>query len=114
MFKNKKERLYITDILPDPAIEQPAYYILSQSLITNEMLHQSLIDIHSYNFNYYRVPNEFEDIFNSIKSGSFPIYKERYPIGYFGGKLMYLESYGWKAMPCNRDIFKLENWLITN
>ena len=114
MFKNKKERLYITDILPEPPIEYPAYYILSQALIKNEMLHQSLIDIHSYEFNYYKIPKGFDDIFNSISSGCFPIYKERYPVGYFGGKLMYLESYGWKAMPCNKDIFKLENWLVSN
>jgi len=112
MFKSKKERLYITDILPEAPIGQPAYYILSQSLIKNEMLHQSLIDIHSYEFKYYTQPKSFDDIFNSLKYGVFPIYKEKYAIGYFGGKLMYLESHGWKAMPCTQDAFKLDNWLI--
>jgi len=45
-------------------------------------------------------------------SGTFPIYKEKYIVGYFGNKMMYLESYGWKGMPATADIFKLENWLV--
>ena len=112
MFKNKKERLYITDILPEPPISQPAYYILSLALIKNEMLHQSLIDIHSYSFDFYTTPKSYEDIFNAINCGQFPIFKQKYAVGYFGGKLMYLDSYGWKALPATKDIFKFENWLI--
>jgi hypothetical protein len=113
MYNNKKERLYINDILPDPAITQPAYYILSLALIKNEMLQQSLIDIHSYNFNNYTTPKSYDSIFNSFNMGLFPIYKEKYAIGYFGSKMMYLDSYGWKAMPCNKDVFNLENWLVS-
>jgi len=26
--------------------------------------------------------------------------------------MMYLQSNGWKAMPANEDIFKMESWLI--
>jgi hypothetical protein len=112
MYKSKKERLYIKDILPNPAISFPAYYILSQSLLKNELLQQSLIDIHSFEFDNYNAPKSFDEIFNSLSSGLFPIYKEKYAVGLFGGKLMYLESHGWRAMPCTKDIFMLENWLI--
>ena len=108
---NKKERLYIEDILPNAPIA--GYYLLSQKLIGNEMLHQVLIDIHSVSFEFYNVPKNFDGIFNLIFSGAFAIYKERYAVGYFGGKLMYLESSGWKAMPCTQDVFKLNNWLIS-
>jgi hypothetical protein len=45
-------------------------------------------------------------------SGNFPLYKEKYIIGYFGCKMMYLESNGWKRMPATADIFNLENWLV--
>ncbi len=108
---NKKKRLYIEDILPNAPVA--GYYLLSSKLIDNEMLHQVLIDIHSLNFKLYTTPKSFEDIFSYIFSSAFAIYKERYAVGYFGGKLMYLESSGWKAMPCTQDTFKLDNWLIS-
>ena len=47
-----------------------------------------------------------------MHSGMFPIYKEKYIVGYFGQKLMYLESHGWKSMPATEEIFKMENWLV--
>jgi len=109
LYKSKKERLYIKEILPNPVIEFPAYYILSQALLKNEMLQQSLIDIHSFNFGNYKSPKSHDEIFNSINYGAFPVFKQKYAIGLFGGKLMYLESHGWKALPCNFDSFNLEN-----
>ena len=108
---NKKERLYIEDILPNAPIS--GYYLLSNKLINNEFLHQVLIDIHSVNFDFYRHPKSFEEIFKSLSSGVFVVYKEKYAVGNFGDKLMYLESSGWRTLPCMEDIFKLDNWLIT-
>ena len=51
-------------------------------------------------------------IFEAFDRGGFAIYKERYVVGYFGAKMMYLEVQGWKVMPVTRDIFSLDNWLV--
>ena len=112
MYQKKKERLYISDLLDDPAISYPGYYTLSSSLMKNEMLHSALIAIHSFDFSYYETPKSFDDIFKMFDSGTFPLYKEKYTVGYFGGKMMYLESSGWRGVPATADIFKLENWLV--
>ena len=112
MYKKKKERLYISELLENPSVPYPAYYVLSSSMLKNEMLHSTLIALHSFDFNYYSTPSSYEKIFEMFYSGSFPIYKEKYVVGYFGNKMMYLESNGWKGMPCTHDVFKLENWLI--
>ena len=112
MHYKKKTRFYLSDIIDDPAITYPAYYILSQAMAKNEMLHSALIAIHMYDFSHYRSPESFDDIFKCSASGIFPIYKERYIVGYFGNKMMYLESHGWRGMPVTADIFKLENWLV--
>ena len=112
MYNKKKERLYISDLLDDPAVAYPAYYVLSLTMHKNEMLHSALMALHSFDFNYYEIPKNHEDIFSMFHSGTFPIYKEKYIVGYFGNKMMYLESNGWKGMPATEDIFKLENWLV--
>jgi len=112
MYQKRKERLYITTLLDDPAVTYPAYYLLSGSMANNEMLHSALIALHSFDFSYYEMPKTYEDIFAMFHSGTYPIYKERYIVGYFGNKMMFLESNGWKAMPATRDIFTLENWLV--
>jgi len=112
MYQKKKEKLYIRDLLDDPVISYPGYYILSLSMVKNEMLHSALIALHSFDFSYYETPKNFDDIFKMFDSGLFPIYKEKYIVGYFGNKMMYLESNGWKGMPATSDIFKLENWLV--
>ena len=112
MYHSKKERLYISELLDNPSVAYPAYYVLSSSMFKNEMLHSSLISLHSFDFSYYETPKSYDDIFAMFSSGTFPIYKEKYVIGYFGGKMMYLESNGWKGMPCTEDVFKIENWLI--
>ena len=108
----KKERLYIADLLTDPAITYPAYYTLSTALCKNEMLHETLRAIHSCDFTNMIVPNSFEEIFAALEQGIFAVYKEKYAVGYFGGKLMYLETQGWKSFPVTRDVFTLDNWLI--
>jgi hypothetical protein len=112
MYQKKKEKLYITDLLDDPAISYPAYYLLSTSMAKNEMLHTALAALHSYDFSHYTLPKNFDDIFTMFHSGTFPIYKEKYLVGYFGNRMMYLESHGWKGLPATADIFKLENWLV--
>ena len=112
MYQKKKERLYICDIMDNPAVAYPSYYLLSTSMFKNEMLQTALISLHSYDFSYYERPKNHEDIFAMLHSGTFPIYKEKYIVGYFGNKMMYLESHGWKAIPSTEDIFKMENWLV--
>ena len=112
MYQKKKERLYICDIMDDPAVLYPSYYVLSTSMHKNEMLQTALISLHSFDFSYYVTAKSQEDIFAMLHSGTFPIYKEKYIVGYFGNKMMYLESHGWKAMPATEDIFNMENWLV--
>ena len=112
MYQKKKEKLWVCDLVDDPAVSYPAYYILSLSTHKNEMLHSALIALHSFDFSYYENAKVYEDIFAMFNSGTFPIYKEKYIVGYFGNKMMYLESNGWKGMPSTEDIFKMENWLV--
>jgi len=112
MYQKKKEKLYICELLEDPAVIYPSYYILSASMAKNEMLHAALIALHSFDYSYYEIPVNFDDIFKMLHSGSFPIYKEKYIVGYFGNKMMFLESNGWKAMPATEELFTLENWLV--
>ena len=109
---NKKERLYISDILDDPAVGYPAYYLLSRSMHGNEKLHAALGAIHQVDFDFYRHPRDYEELFSFLHSGHFPIFKEHYAVGYFGGRIMYLESNGWKSMPVTEDAFNMENWLL--
>lgn len=112
MYQKKKERLYVSDLLDDPSVGYPAYYVLSQSMLKNEMLQFAITILHSLDFEHYEHPRSYEDIFAMFSGGLFPIYKEQYVVGYFGGKMMYLESAGWRAMPCTEDVFKMENWMV--
>jgi len=112
MYQKKKERFYISDIVEDPAVTYPSYYILSSSMANNEMLQTALIALHTFDFSYYESAKSYEDIFAMFHSGTFPIYKEKYIVGYFGNKMMYLESNGWKGLPATEDIFKMEHWLV--
>lgn len=113
MYNNKKkERFYICDLLENPAVPYPSYYVLSMSMHKNEMLQTAMIALHSFDFSYYEKAKSYEDIFAMFHSGTFPIYKEKYIVGYFGNKMMYLESNGWKGMPATEDLFKMENWLV--
>lgn len=108
----KKERLYICNLLSSPSVAYPSYYLLSTSMYCNEILHSALIALHSFDFSYYEIAKTFDDIFAMFHSSTFPIYKEKYIVGYFGNKMMYLEPSRWKAMPVTADIFKIENWLV--
>lgn len=112
MYKKKKERLYISELLEDPSITYPSYYVLSTSMMKNEMLHYAITVVHSLDFEQYEHPSAYEDIFVMFSSGMYPIYKEQYVVGYFGGKMMYLDASGWKGMPCTEDVFKMEHWLV--
>jgi len=107
-----KERLYISDFIENPIITYPAYYLLSKNMHKNEMLQATLEAIHTIEFLNYHQPKEYSEIFALLDSGQFPIYKEHYAVGYFGGRVMYLESYGWKSMPMTKDAFAMENWLV--
>ena len=109
---NQKERFYISEIIENPAITSPMFYILSKSMRNNEMLHSTLDSIHQVELERHRTPKNSDGLFQAIKSGIFPIYKDRYAVGYFGDRLMYLESAGWKSLPLNIDTFNMENWLI--
>ncbi len=112
MYKKRKERLYICDIIENPPIIYPMYYIVSQSLKDNKMLHESLYAIHLCEFDRYETPIDSSAIFASISIGTFPIYKQQYIVGEFGGRLMYLESSGWKSLLATSDIFDMSYWLI--
>ncbi len=113
MTKKQKARLYVSDLVEDPAICYPAYYLLSSHQHHNEMLQSAIIDLHTYNFEHYQTPQHFDALFNMVESGGFAIFKEKYAVGYFGQKLMYLESHGWRTMPVTKETMMLENWLIT-
>jgi len=112
MNKNKKQRLYIRDMLEDPSLPYPSYYTLSSSMIKNEMLLSTIESLHSYSLDYYETPKSHDDIFAMFDGGSFAIYKERYIVGYFGGKMMYLEPIGWRSMPATKELFEPGNWLV--
>ena len=112
MYNRKKERIYVSELVENPALTYPSYYALSSSMLKNEMLHYALIALHSLDFEHYEHPASYEDIFAMFENGSYPIYKEMYVIGYFGGKMMYLESAGWKGMPATSELFKMENWMV--
>jgi len=112
MYNKKKERLYITDLIKNPPVVYPMYYIISKALKENEMLHASLIATHMSDFENYKRPKDATELFKSFNMGIFPIYKEQYVVGQFGGKLMYLESAGWKSMNVTEDVFDMNLWLI--
>ena len=112
MYQKKKERLYIRELLEDPAMGYPAYYLLSASMLRNEMLQETIVSLHSCDFASYGTPKDFDEIFTRFGSGSFAIYNEQYIVGYFGGKMMYLEPSGWRAMPATEALFDLKNWLL--
>ena len=112
MFKSKKEKLYISQLLEDPIVRYPAFYVLSASLLKNESLLSAIEAIHQCDFKYYETPKNHEALFNVFASGGFPLYKQTYITGYFGGKVMYLESAGWRSMPLNEDAFSIQNWQI--
>lgn len=112
MYRTKKEKLYIRDLVQNPAVAYPAYYTLSASLYQNEMLRAALAALHGFDFSSYTKASAHEDIFKMLHRGGFAIFKEKYIVGYFGGKMMYLESSGWKGMPAVEEIFKPENWQI--
>ena len=112
MYNKKKERFYICDLLDNPAVPDPSYYLLSSSMHKNEMLHTALIALHSFDFSLYEKAKGYGDIFAMFHSGLFPVYKEKYIVGYFGNKMMYLESNGWKTMPATEEIFNMDNWLV--
>ncbi|HHD75932.1 MAG TPA: hypothetical protein ENK82_02830 [Campylobacterales bacterium] len=112
MYQKKKERLYVSELLEEPVVAYPAYYVVSASMMKNEMFHHALMVLHAMDFEHYEHPKSHEDIFSMFESGLYPIYKELHVVGFFGGKMMYLESAGWKAMNCTQDVFKMENWLV--
>jgi hypothetical protein len=110
----KKERLYIHEIIEEPVVSYPAWYTLSPKLSRDERLHETLRALHMMDFCRYRSPENPSQIFDMLRSGAYPVYMERYAVGLFGGRLMYLESPGWKTMPVCEDVFDMENWLISD
>jgi len=112
MYNRKKERIYITDLIQDPPITYPMYYTVSSSLKNNDIFLDTLKAIHLSDFSNYKTPKSSSYIFEVFSYGAFAIYKEQYIVGYFGGKLMYLESAGWKSLSVTEDIFDMDQWLV--
>ncbi|HIP47258.1 MAG TPA: hypothetical protein EYG95_06845 [Campylobacterales bacterium] len=112
MYGKKKEKLYVYDLVENPAITYPMYYSVSGALCENDMFHDALIALHMVDFQNFLVPSQGAEIFATLRAGGFVIYKEQYVVGFFGGKLMYLESSGWKGLQATEDIFVMENWLV--
>lgn len=112
MYRNKKEKLYVNELLEAPLVTYPGYYNVSSKMLKNDYLHSAIIALHSMEFDHYAVPASFEKLFETFAIGAFAFYKEQYIVGYFGEKMMYLATNGWRAMPVNRDIFSLEHWLV--
>ena len=108
----KKERLYISDLIDEPAIPYPAWYPLSQKLHEDTSLRDGLSAIHSCRFDEYSHPCDYTEIFGSISCGEYPVYHETYLVGRFGGKLMYLDRSGWRSMSITKDVFDMQGWLI--
>lgn len=108
----KKERLYISDFIENPPITYPMYYIVSGALKDDEMLHSSLYAVHLSSFENHIIPFGVSELYSGLNSGAFAIYKEQYVVGNFGGRLMYLESDGWKSLRVTEDIFDMNYWLI--
>ena len=112
MFNPKKERFYISELLPDPAISYPSYYVLNEKTAKNEFLHSAIIALHSFDFSNHHNPKTYQEIFDTFAYGGFIIYKENHIVGFFANKMMHLETNGWTRMLVTEDIFKLENWLV--
>ncbi len=112
MQAKKREKLVVTDLIEEPLVGYPPHYRLSHTLMRDEMLLESIRSLHMLAFEPYRHPESSEALFEAFRCGLYPLYKERYVTAYFGGKMMYLQMQGWKSLPANEDIFKMENWLI--
>ena len=112
MYYKKKEKLFIDEIMENPAIGYPPFYMVSGSMIKNDYLHDALRAIHNVDFEHYEEPSSHEDIFRTIDNVGFVLYKEKYVVGFFGERLMYLEQGGWKGLYASRETFTLENWLV--
>jgi hypothetical protein len=78
----------------------------------NEMLLGALEALHRFDFEHYTTPRTHADIFAMFAAGGFPIYLDKYIVGYFGGRMMLLESHGWKSMPVTEAVFELGNWRV--
>ncbi len=107
-----KERIYITELLEDPVTLYPMYYTVSERLAKDEMLLDALRTLHTGEFEAYRMPPDASEIFAALGRGGFAIYREAYVVGSFGGRLMYLESSGWRSMTVTEGVFDMSNWLI--
>ncbi|WP_457607137.1 hypothetical protein [Nitratifractor sp.] len=108
----KKERLYLHELLDDPVVSYPAWYLLSPKLHRDENLRESIRALHSLRFEPYTPPDSPADLFAAFRAGLYPIYRERYVAGYFGGRVMLLESGGWKSLPLSEEAMAMESWLI--
>jgi methylphosphotriester-DNA--protein-cysteine methyltransferase len=112
MYRNKKEKLLLSDLIDDPPISYPAYYQVSHAMMHNERLHDAIRAVHGLAFEQYANPSNHHKLFEVLHSGGFAIFKERYVVGYFGERMMYLEAQGWRALPASEAIFGLEHWMI--
>lgn len=112
MYYHKKEKLYVADIVTNAIISYPPYYHVSASMMKNDYLHDTLEAIHMLRFENHHVPENLDELFQTLGNIGFVIYKEKYAVGYFGDKLMYLESNGWKGLYASKETFNVDNWLV--
>jgi len=108
----KKEKIYITELIENPQVTYPMTYTVSCVLAKSEALKEALVSIHTYSFVNYCQPINHNEIYKAIDNGSFVIYKERYAVSEFGGRLMYLEGNGWSSLNVTRDSMDMRFWLV--
>lgn len=108
----KKEKIYITELIDNPQVTYPMTYTVSCVLAKSDSLRDALMSIHSYDFVNYKQPKDHIEVYRAIDSGYFAIYKERYAVSEFGGRLMYLEGNGWSSLNLTRDSIDMRFWLI--
>lgn len=108
----KKEKIYITELIENPQMTYPMTYTVSSVMAKSDELKCVLVAIHSFEFANFSHPVTWLDIYIAIDSGSFVIYKERYAVSEFGGRLMYLEAGGWSSLNVTRDSFDMRFWLV--
>jgi hypothetical protein len=108
----KKEKIYITELMENPQVTYPMTYTVSSIMAKCDELKDALVSIHSFDFSGYVNPSSWFDIYKSIDNRAFVIYKERYAVSEFGGRLMYLEGNGWSSLNVTRDSFDMRFWLV--
>jgi len=108
----KKERLYLYELLDDPVVGYPAWYLLSPKLHRDENLREALRALHGMDFASYAPPADAAELFATFRGGLYAIYRERNVAALFGGRVMLLEGKGWQSLAFSEESCAMEQWLI--